>query len=186
MSEEQSATEKTKEKIRLRKLAEALQNLESNEDVVILEGLKKIKDVGDASAITHMARVLENNESPAVQKELESIFFNLKDSQVVGELIVAAEKAKQSIHKQFLIRSIWESGLEPESFYSNLIEFALTADYLTILEILTVIENMETQLNEDKIEAELKAVEEAKSNADAQNAALLEALSDVLKSRIIE
>ena len=79
------------------------------------------------------------------------ILFNIKDQNVVGELLNALKSDEFVEFRADIAASIWEAGLNAEDRLIDLVEIAVISDYMTIVEICTIIENIETGFPYDEV-----------------------------------
>ena len=90
------------------------------------------------------------------------------------------ERSKE--HKAFLISCIWEAGFEAEGHFETLAEQGIKGDYMTMLEVLTVIENFEGAIPEGQIINFNLSIDEALEEGQNDKTALLLSLKEVIQN----
>ncbi|MBX7094255.1 MAG: hypothetical protein K1X56_06000 [Flavobacteriales bacterium] len=127
-----------------------LKDLNSGDQHTVLESIKKIKSLGDASYIFPLLDKWFSSHGE-VEQELTELLYTLKDKKV-NEVLVDALDEKRFIPQRAKIMTIfWNAGLEPKEFLSTFIRIALEGDFMTALECLTLIENMEPPFPEEEL-----------------------------------
>jgi len=176
----------TQQKMYAKKLASIQKDLESEEDVVLIAALKEAKEYGGPSLIPQLVNLLGKTESDAVRNELQSLFYGLKNQDVLPSLLDAIRSDDALIHRGFLISVLWQSRLDAEPIFMELIELAVDSDYMTILEIVTVVENMSRPSDDDTLTKAINLVQEKLQQGASGSEPMLTSLLDVLKERLIE
>ncbi len=175
----------TQKKARIKKLEPVLKDLQSSEDVVILDALKKVKKLGDASAIPLLVQLLIDNENSEVQAAVKEVLFNLKDTDVVAPLmeIIASKRAKD--HRAVLLSIFWEAGLEVKGHLSFLIDIAIESDYLTAFECFTIIEHGENIGSGAEMEREIIKLRDYLEVRKPEHHAVLEQIQLALTHKLV-
>ncbi len=174
----------TQEKSRQKKLTEIVKDLQSSEDVVVLDALNKVKEYGDASVIPLLVEVFCKNESPEIQKSVKSVFVGLKDSNVISPLIDIIKKEKLTDEQSaFLTSSFWEAGLNVDKHLDDLIDILLEKGFLTSIEVMTIVENL-TKVDNESLERNLikrkKQLDREKTEKDGIYQSIVQLLSEHL------
>ena len=174
----------TQEKSRKKKLVEIVKDLQSSEDVVVLDALEKVKEHGDASVIPHLVSIYKSNENLDVQKSVKNIFVGLKDQETIPALLEEIKNSDLSEEQcAFLTSVFWEAGFNVNAHLNEFIELALSKGMLTCIEVMTIIENMESpdrELVEQNMLKLKREYDKAKSEKDALYLSILEILNDHL------
>ncbi|MCE3260565.1 MAG: hypothetical protein K0S12_2206 [Bacteroidetes bacterium] len=114
------------------------------------------------------------------RKETEEVFSKLKDLNAQSLLIKSIQESTSKKNKALLCAACWESGLDFTANFLFFVDLACSDDFALAMEALTVVENIEGTIAESELTTALEKVQ----NADTPNAAILEDLSQTIKSRI--
>ena len=124
---------------------------------------------------------------PEALEEGKKVLFNIKDQNAVGELINALKGDVFQEFRAVIAASIWEAGLNAEDRLIDLVEIAVSSDYMTIVEIMTIIENIESGFPYDEVtEASLIINEHLHELEDESRISLLSSLAQTLNSMAAE
>ena len=174
----------TQEKSRQKKLVEIVKDLQSSEDVVVLDALEKVKEHGDASVIPHLVTLLTSNENQSVKDLVRSILKGLKDQTTIPALFSSINDENLSdVNRAFLTSVFWEAGLDTKDHLDELIDIAIKYDMVTCIEVMTIVENLEGIDNElvEKNILKLKAIyDREKSEKDTIYISILDILNNHL------
>ncbi|MCE3225860.1 MAG: hypothetical protein K0S32_411 [Bacteroidetes bacterium] len=114
------------------------------------------------------------------RKEAEEIFSKLKDLNAQAMMVKALEESTSEKNKAKICAACWESGLDFTPYFLLFTEFACGSDFSLAMEALTVVENMEGNINELELTKGLELVQNSKS----PNAGILEDLATNIRQRI--
>lgn len=134
----------------------------------------------------------ENNKKPlsnlisllteANNKELKEDALKLLKEKGGIELLVAAIKnVDLKEHKCKLIAACWEAGIDCSSYIAMFVDLAIKEDYLTSLEALTVIENMEGPFAENVLKESQTKIEKALQSEQSEKQGLIKELLEIIK-----
>ena len=146
-----------------------------------LATIEKIRDKGNVKILPYIFEVLFNNPSEDVYKAIKNMLFDIKDIKAVPYIFDAISNEKYKNHQAFLVSMLWEAGLDCKDKTEELINLSINSDPLTIIEILTVIENFEITIPK-KEASKYKAIitKTIKVSADLSKNKLLESLLSVI------
>ncbi len=162
-------------------------DLMSGDKEVILKGLKEVKEHGSSAIMFHLLSATFKSGYSEVLEEGKKILFNIKDQGVVGELLAALKGQDFVEYRADIAASIWEAGLNAEDRLIDLVEIAVVSDYMTIVEITTIIENIEAGFPYDEVtEASLIINEHLHEIDDESRIALLSSLAETLNGMAAE
>jgi|GEM_PF-264953 len=169
------------EKKRDKKNKEAIINLFSSDDKIVMKGLKSIRNNGDASTIRPLLDVYQSASSDAVKREISDIFCCLKTEVVVDEMVAALEVEKYSDLQTLLLSGLWHSGLFPNEHIDTLSKVAIKGDFMTAVESVTVIENMEPPFQYEALEeASLSIAEYLDEDPQEDKTELIRSLQEIV------
>ena len=183
---EQKKLTPTQEKVRKKKLVEIKKDLQSQEDVIVLEALKNVRKHGDASVIEHLVHVLITTDSDEVQGEVIQVFNTLKDAEVVEPIVDAVKNPKTKGYRNFLIGALWQAGLNVRGHLTFLVDTAMQEDYITAFECLTVIESADELASIEEIEQNLQNLASyIESNQEKENFPVIQSIWEDLRNKLI-
>lgn len=159
-----------------------INNLKSDDSKIVIGALKNIAKNGSPASAEALIKLLITNPSPAIDEQVRSILTSLKKSEMLDVVIQWLGDDKTKDHTAFLVSCIWESGFQSEAHAEFLVDLAIKGDYMTCLEVLTVIENFEKSLPEGQVMNMIYNLDEALENGSEDKAALLLSLKEVIQS----
>ncbi len=118
-------------------------DLRSKNERKIIGALKLIPHEGTPNMIVPMFELLLGHVSSEVKVLLDKTIYNLKDPNCVDPLMLMLEKKKYYDIQTEVLTSIWQSGLDVTEHIDTLIETAINGDYMTVIEVITIIEHLE-------------------------------------------
>lgn len=86
-----------------------------------------------------------------IQKEIADIFNSIKLTNVPAVLCQQLNKSKYAKAKTMMLSSIWNSNLDYTPYLSEIIQATIDGEFMDAMECLTILENMEGSLNEEKL-----------------------------------
>ena len=165
---------------------EMIVSLQSNDPKIVNKALLDIRKLGNSSLLPQLIEIFVTTKNEQVQLGLKSVFNQLKESQAIDHLMTALKNSSYKNHHQIFAAAIWESGLDASSHLQSLVEIAMDTDYLTCLDILTIIENIEEGLSESDIENTIAALSEQLQWKKSENDPLLASIIHVLQGDLID
>jgi len=170
-----------------KKLLALQKDLVSADEKKVIAAIKRVAHDGSPAVIHHLLMATFKSGSAEALEEGKKILFNIKDQNVVGELLNALKSDEFVEFRADIAASIWEAGLNAEDRLIDLVEIAVISDYMTIVEICTIIENIETGFPYDEVtEASLIINEHLHETEDENRIALLSSLAETLNSMAAE
>jgi len=157
-----------------------LKDLSSKDEKKVLTALKQLRKHGKPEAIRPLIEVLKNSTNEIVRSEVLSLLYDLKEQNVVDEIILAIEDEYFVNEKALLIAIFWQSSLDGSEYLSTFVKEAIRGDYLTCIEVLTVIENFEATFQETEVEDLKYDVDEAIELEETEKRNLLIGIRKVL------
>ena len=162
-------------------------DLLSQDKAVVIRGIKEVAKSGSPAVVHHLLLATFKSGFPEALEEGKKVLFNIKDQNAVGELFNALKGDDFIEYRADIAASIWEAGLNAEDRLIDLVEIAVTSDYMTIVEITTIIENIESGFPYDEVtEASLIINEHIQEQEDESRIALLSSLAETLNSMAAE
>jgi hypothetical protein len=148
----------TKKNTRLNNI---INNLSAKEEKKVFTALKQLRSHGKKEAIYPLIELLHSTESEEVKSEVTSLLFDLKDPDVVDELINVIEDDRFINERAMIISIFWQSSLDSTEHISTIVKQAIKGDYMTGIEVLSVIDNYDATFQETEIEDLKVDLEEA-------------------------
>lgn len=169
-----------------KKIEGLITDLFSSEEVVIDAALKKIPTAGDARMIIPLLRAYKAWETePNIKNEIEKILKELKAEGSIPELISALEDSDFENERALIVSIFWNAGLFPIDDVPVLVKHAIKGDYMVTLEVLTVIENIESKMDDNMLADAVDSVSDFLDQyQDAPHAELLFELKQVLSGHL--
>jgi len=131
------------EKGKSKRIEEMIADLRSKNDRRVIGALKKVPHEGSPEMIEPMFDLFSEIQTKDVKILLEKTLNNLKDTNCIIPMVGILRDSKRSaLHKEVL-NSIWQSGLDVAEELPLLIDIAASSDFMTTVEVVTVIENLE-------------------------------------------
>jgi hypothetical protein len=112
-------------------------------------------------AIGLLVAYYDMTDDYSIRKTIASFMNDLKDQAVCEEVIREIRKRWKPDTIAMLVSSCWQSGLDYSRYSSDLTKVFLSADYITAIECLTVIEESAEELSRAAKDAILKMLEES-------------------------
>lgn len=106
----------------------------------------------DANSI-HAIEVLISKTS--TREEKDEALIQLKENKAQGVLVNSIEQVKKAEHKAQLVAACWETGLDFGNYFLNFVELTTNANYVIALEALTVLQEMEADVDLTRLQKAL-------------------------------
>ncbi len=138
-----------------------LANLFSAEADKVRNAIAKIPEEGDPSLIFPMLRTYRAWEQEEdIRTGIAQILMQLKTEAAVPELFRALEEPEFESDRAFIISIFWNAGLFPAEHVDVLVQQAIRGDFMVALEVLTVIENIESGIDQTMAQEAMLDIEE--------------------------
>ena len=136
----------------LKKQEEAIVNaLQSDNDQTVIETVEKIREKGSAALIPFLIDLLISTKSGEIQQAVERLFSELREQACVAPIMEALQSKSTEGYKHILVSVFWQSALDGSEYFENFVKLAIEEDYLTCIECLSVLENIDFEINEDQL-----------------------------------
>ena len=134
-----------------KKVVELLKKLNSPEPKDIINAIKSLKVSGDKTVIEPLVKLYTTTQNNAIKNEISDLLNSLKSTQAPQEVIKCLNNKKYDTAKTMLLSSIWNSNLDYTLYLDDIVKAATQGTMMDAMECLTIIENMEGTLDEQKI-----------------------------------
>lgn len=147
MTNQPSQKSKGKDK----KIKDLLSQLASKDENQQILAVKAMKIDGNETVIRPLVIVLNRTNSQELKKEIVDLLNTIKSTKVPGEIVRCLNNPDFSASHQVLLASIWNSGLDYRDYMGDIANATIQGDFMAAMECLTILENLESALNEDQI-----------------------------------
>lgn len=145
-----------------------------------LEGVAMMREKGHVKLLPAVFKLLRKSEDEKVKNDIAHFLFDIKDKEAIPYFIKAIEEPAYQDYQRILVSACWESSLDYTPYLLIFVNVAINADYLTCVECLTVIENMEGPFDNNHLEIAIKTTKEAADESNEEKFELLNSLWEVL------
>lgn len=160
-------------------LINALEMGDSTQQARALQDLRKL---GDATFMPHVLSGFAKAIDDDLRARYCQLLFDLKDHASMDVVIDHLGKPEMAEVRLQLLESVWQSGLNMSHRLPELVEVALSGDYLECLECLTAIENFEAPTDRALVQSLIERVHAVMSNDMNEKEDLLLSIVEVLES----
>lgn len=152
------------------KLDQLILDLNSNKLASALAAVKQLKHDGNSKAIKPLIDTWISNDGNRLGDAIQKLMYSLKDTEGISTIIDEAAALEDQEMKAKLLSSLWNAGIDCSDYLETIVNIAVKAEYLTAVECMTIIENMEgpfeeSQLMESLINLRLVVQEETDNQA---------------------
>lgn len=127
-----------------------IEDLESSMDNIVLKALDKVKDKGTVNVIEPLIDAYFSTENTKIKNEVKEILNSLKISAAAEALVNALDENAHD-RNQLILNALWNSNLDSSKHMNKIIEIAVTGDFLTAFEVLTVLDNLDEVIEEEQL-----------------------------------
>ncbi|MFM2000512.1 MAG: hypothetical protein RL204_2459 [Bacteroidota bacterium] len=170
------------------KLVEEIKkDLFSGDDVVVMKAVLKCKDQDSVTLVEPLIAVYASTGMPEIRREVADLLNNIKVPNAEQAFLKALANKQNAKVRKDILSFIWNSGIQPTEHIVDLTEIAIDGSFEEALECLTIIENIDDQVPEEKILESVSVLRSAiSSQPNDPKTGLLADLLSVLESRTEE
>ncbi len=139
------------DKKRSKTIEKIISGLYSTNQSEIKKALKQIPAKGNEEVIVPLLELYADTGSEEIKADISSIVLQLKNEDCIPPLLEALEEDKFKEIKSFIISAFWNNNFDMGNHLDILTKHAVSGDYLTALESLTVIENQEGPFQDETL-----------------------------------
>jgi len=143
---------------------EMLKGLKSEDLSTLVKTLEKVEKNGDADLISPIIQLGSKRQEEEVQTIIRRILFGIKISAAHPIMLQELKTMESNPFRRVLLSSIWEAGINGLEELDTIVRIAIEGDLYEAIECLTIIEESEGTLNEEKILDSLLLLEAFKSS----------------------
>ncbi len=172
-----------KEKERQNKVKQLLIDIKSGKESSISAAIKSLKVHGDPSALPLLIETLHRGVSQKNEAEIIDFLNEIKYNDSVYPIMEAVNDEKFASIHTVLLSTIWNSQVDYTEYLVDFVRIAVKGDFMTALECLTIIENLEGPFEEQQFfEAQIELSEYAAvQNKDPQKEQIMSEIAVLIK-----
>ncbi len=145
----------TKKTTANKKITELILKLDAKEPGEVIKAVKGLKNNGDENAIIPLIQLHSTTTNNAIKGEIENLLNTLKSTKVMAVVIDCLTDPQYQNSKQAILASIWNSNLDYTDYLDEIVTAAIDGDMMDAMECLTIFDNIEGNITEEKVLAPL-------------------------------
>jgi uncharacterized Zn finger protein len=134
-----------------KKITQLFQDLYSENAAKVTSALDALQVYGNHTIIKPLFEFVQKTNNDHSRKEVIEFLSNLKDTPSKAEVMKNVHDKNFKSIQNIILSTIWNSPLDYSEFLNDFVLLAVKNDYLTSLECLTIIENLEGPFEEQAI-----------------------------------
>lgn len=150
------------------------ERLLSGREVTVMTALEEIKVKGNPAYLPILFALLNSNPEFEIEKKIINILGALKMQDSVPVIAEALMEPKLHGIRKELTAACWQNGLDYRNYLHVFIDIIIEEEWETGFEAFTVIENMETFPDREKVELSIKKINSALPETEERKKYLLE------------
>lgn len=127
---------------------EWIHSLESSNTEQIINTINEIRNSGSVNVLPVLLKMIHQNTDDLVRNEILKLVSEIRSLEAVSLITDSIEQNDYGDYLPALIAACWMSGLDFSKHLSIFIEIFIRKDYLTALEVFTVIEESLSQASD--------------------------------------
>lgn len=160
---------------------EIIASLASKDNSIVLNAIKRIKSHGNEQIIEPLVITWATTKSSKIHDEITGILYNLRDERAVAPLVKSLELPVVSKYKSKLLAAFWNMQLEVNEHIDTFVKTAIDGDYITCVECMTIIENMNPPFQEELLLDSMLMLKESLANNPGDKEPLLADMLELLE-----
>ena len=101
------------------------------------------------------------------------IFSDIKEQEALPYVLEAIEQEQDLDRKNEIISILWMSSIDASEHLVDLVNIALEGNYMTVVEVSTVIESFDSEFGEDEVMESMYQIDEKILEMDSQELATM-------------
>jgi hypothetical protein len=164
-----------------------IKDLKSDNEVIALAAIEKLKKGGDATFISEILSALAKTSEVSIENALAQLLFDLKDQEAVEELVNQLVNPEFGDIRVLMLSACWQTGMDLSHRLPEFITIASTGTYMECLEVLTVIENWENIKDQEMLENEIIRLKAFLSESDTpENDEMIFSIVEVMENFVVQ
>jgi len=168
----------------MEKINSILKNkLYSKDKSTVLEAIKSIRQEGNYLYIKLLANKLTETNDAEISNAIIKLFNDLTDESAPNEIIDLLKDEKYLSIQKILVSSCWQSRLNFIPHFIFFVEIAISSNYETAIESISVIDNFDKKLPVEQVKKAKQLIIEAVKISDKQKGDLLQTLYSIIDEK---
>ncbi len=168
-----------------KKLSAMLSDIKGSDYKIAKKSFDKFRKDGESQSLLAFIKAFTSSKSGMVYDEGKKVLFDIKDENAVDVIFQALVDPELTKDTNMLCSVLWEAGMDCKDKLNELIDIAMQGDSTTVLEVLTVIENMDTLFPVDEIaNCKFNIIEATEESTDEIKNQLTQGLIEVLDQMV--
>lgn len=168
---------------RAKKIQSEVEKLRKLSDVDLIQRITNLRNESLPELTPHLIEKWSQTKNEDLREVLYQFFGDTKDQAELNYFVEAIRNEEFKHLRNELLSVLWQSSLDTSEYLDELIEWAIEGDYMTIVEVSTVIDSMESEFSEDQIMDNIYRIDEGLiDERDEDRIKLLNSLKDVVAS----
>ena len=162
-----------------------LTKLRNNDTKTVLAAIESFRSEGTIDILAEFIDVVFSSNNDEVVQKGKKVLYDIKDEKAVKIIFSCIKDKKYSAVQTQLTAILWEAGMNCDDRLEDLVNLSIKGSTDTLLEALTVIENIDASYSFDGIsELKMNIVEAMEESDDELKNQLLNSLCQVLEGMI--
>ena len=128
-----------------------IKGLENDDPKLVLKTLGKIENEGNEAMIIPLINLGVKREETEIRDYVQKILFNLKISSAHSIILDELDTMEANPFRQELIAAVWNAEIDGMDHLDTFVRIAIEGSFYEAIECLTVIEESNGELIEEKI-----------------------------------
>lgn len=128
-----------------------IQKIISLKDDEFFPFLKELRESAHPEVIPALIERWQRAQNDDIRQEIFSFLVDIKNQDSLQQIFNAIIDEKYREQRIELLSILWQSSLDASHYIDELVELAIRGDYLTIIEVSTIVENLDNSFNEDHV-----------------------------------
>ncbi len=127
--------------------------LQSDDEEVVLETLEKLKTTGNAASISPLLELLASEPTYGITLDILGLLTNMKDPASIDVFMNLFEDSRFKNIRHHLLTVLWSGTFveRGKGYILNVVKMGVDGDFKTLIEAVTVIENLEAPFEEEQL-----------------------------------
>ena len=164
-----------------------IQLLQNGTDEKLMIGLSNLRKQGTPELMPFLLKRWNESSNDELTQKIFDFITDIKPQEAIGDIMIALNNIEYVDKKSLLVSMLWQSSLDASEYIDDLIAIALKGDFMTVLEVSTVIESFDTVFNEQDMMESIYQIDkrlEIETNEELRN--ILNSLKGVISKLPVE
>lgn len=163
-----------------------ISELHSQDSVNVIDAIQGLRDGGNAEYIPVLVELLHSTENKEIEQKILTLLSDLKDIDVIPELVNAIQNKKYGNELRELTAICWENGLDFSQYLGIFVDLVIEEEFEVALEAFTVIENMAGVISDSDKQTQIEKIEKAMDRVDEMKKNFLNDLIKIIPKIVPE